>query len=237
MDTEESFEISFKPLQSSPKIPQSPHDSREVQSPHSLSASNSVLHVPVRDNTVDVILLMLRDIKMKFEQDMHEMRVQFQHVEKQNEIFQKDNAELRKLYSDRGDNHHSPIATLSRPNPHTYNVNESNCPSNGLYGSIQCPSAVSMHDCPINEFSHNNGNMPPCYPTPKSNVPVKLKGFDGSEDFNDFLAHFEIFVTLHGWDYRTKSLFLASSLASSAQALLKELNETQRMDYKSLVDI
>lgn len=88
MDTEESFEISFKPLQSSPKIPQSPHDRREVQSPHSLSASNSVLHVPVRDNTVDVILLMLRDIKMKFEQDMHEMRVQFQQVEKQNEIFQ-----------------------------------------------------------------------------------------------------------------------------------------------------
>lgn len=65
---------------------------------------------------------------------------------------------------------------------------------------------------------------------------AKLKGFDGSEDFNDFLAHFEIFVTLHGWDYRTKSLFLASSLAGSAQALLTELNETQRMDYKSLVD-
>lgn len=53
---------------------------------------------------------------------------------------------------------------------------------------------------------------------------VKLKDFHGSEDFNDFLAHFE-------------SLILASSLAGSAEALLTELNDTQRMDYKSLVDI
>lgn len=64
--------------------------------------------------------------------------------------------------------------------------------------------------------------MLPSYPNPKFNVPVKLKDFDGSEDFNDFLAHYEILVTLHGWDYKTKSLFLASSLAGSARALLTE---------------
>lgn len=83
MDTEESSEIFFKPLQSSPEIPLSPHDSREVQSPHSLSTSNLVLHVPVRDKNVDVIQSMLRDMNIKFDQDMHEMGVKFQHVEKQ----------------------------------------------------------------------------------------------------------------------------------------------------------
>lgn len=46
MDNEESFEISFKPLQSSPEIPQSQHNSREVHSPHSWSASNSRLYAP-----------------------------------------------------------------------------------------------------------------------------------------------------------------------------------------------
>lgn len=33
---------------------------------------------------------------------MHEMRVKFQHVEKQNEILQKDNAVFRKLFIERG---------------------------------------------------------------------------------------------------------------------------------------
>lgn len=199
MDTKESFEISFKPVQSSPEIPQSPYDSREIQNPHPLSGSNSMLHVPTRDNNLDVILSMLQDMIMKFEQHMHQMGAKFQHVEKQNEILRKYNAESRKLFSERGDNHHSPIAPLSRSNPHAYNVNESNCHSNGLYGSTQRPLAVSMHDCPINEFSSNNENMLPWYPTPKSNVPVKLRDFNLSEDF---LAHFEILVTLHGWDYK-----------------------------------
>lgn len=122
------------------------------------------------------------------------------------------------------DNHYSPIAPLSRPNPHTHNVNGSNCPSNGLYRSIQCPPAKSVHDCPINEFSPSN--MLPS--SPNSNVPVK--------DFNEFFSHFEIVVTLHAWDIKTKSLFLASNLADSARALLTELNETQKMDYKSLVN-
>lgn len=81
MDTKESFEISFKPVQSSPEIPQSPYDSREVQNPHPLSGSNSMLHVPTRDNNLDVILSMLQDMKMKFEQHMHQMGVKFQHVE------------------------------------------------------------------------------------------------------------------------------------------------------------
>lgn len=133
---------------------------------------------------------------------------------------------LENYSSKGGDNHYRPIAPLSWPNPHTYNVNGSNCPSNGLYRSVQCPPAISVHDCPINEFSPSN--MLPS--SPNSNVTVK------SEDFNEFFSHFEIVVTLHGWDFKTKSLFLASNLAGSARALLTELNETQRMDYESLVD-
>lgn len=42
---------------------------------------------------------------------------------------------------------------------------------------------------------------------------------------------------LHGWDYRTKSLYLASSLTGGARALLSELNGDQRRDFNSLVEI
>lgn len=55
-------------------------------------------------------------------QDMHGVRVKFQHAEKQNEILQKDNAELVKLSSERGENYHSPNAHLCRTNPHTYKM-------------------------------------------------------------------------------------------------------------------
>lgn len=93
----------------------------------------------------------------------------------------------------------------------------------GLYNALQQYQCMTAQ---INEFSPSN--MLPS--SPNSNVTVK------SEDFNEFFSHFEIAVTLHGWDFKTKSLFLASNLAGSARALLTELNETQRMDYKSLVD-
>lgn len=93
----------------------------------------------------------------------------------------------------------------------------------GLYNALQQYQCMTAQ---INEFSPSN--MPPS--SPNSNVTVK------SEDFNEFFSHFEIVVTLHGWDFETKSLFLASNLAGSARALLTEFNETQRMDYKSLVD-
>lgn len=93
----------------------------------------------------------------------------------------------------------------------------------GLYNALQQYQCMTAQ---INEFSPSN--MLPS--SPNSNVTVK------SEDFNEFFSHFEIVVTLHGWDFKTKSLFLASNLAGSARALLTELNETQRMDYKSLVD-
>lgn len=46
--------------------------------------------------------ILLQDMKMQFEHDMHEARVKFQHVEKQNEILQKDNAVFRKLFIERG---------------------------------------------------------------------------------------------------------------------------------------
>lgn len=93
----------------------------------------------------------------------------------------------------------------------------------GLYNALQQYQCMTAQ---INEFSPSN-ILPS---SPNSNVTVK------SEDFNEFFSHFEIAVTLHGWDFKTKSLFLASNLAGSARALLTELNETQRMDYKSLVD-
>lgn len=46
------------------------------------------------------------------------------------------------------------------------------------------------------------------------NVPIKPQPFDSFEDFDEFeyFTYFEILCDLHGWDFRPKSLYLASSL-------------------------
>lgn len=71
----------------------------------------------------------------------------------------------------------------------------------------------------------------------KSVVNIRPPTFDGSEDFGEYLVQFEILVDLHQWDYRTKSLYLASSLIGNARALLSELSDIQRRDFDSLVAI
>lgn len=91
--------------------------------------------------------------------------------------------------------------------------------------------------CTMYQQETDNEKILPNYPNPKFDVPVKLKDFDGSEDFNDFLAHFEFLVTLHGWDYGTKSLFWPVVLLVVSELFYQSYIKTQRMDYKSLVDI
>ena len=69
-----------------------------------------------------------------------------------------------------------------------------------------------------------------------NSVNLKPQTFAGTgDDFDDFSTQFEITSEINGWNYRSKSLYLANSLAGAARALLSELNDIQRHDYRCLV--
>jgi hypothetical protein len=67
----------------------------------------------------------------------------------------------------------------------------------------------------------------------RNNGPLKMKpqNFSGNEDLEDYLAQFELIADLNSWNYRTKSLYLASSLAGDARGLLNELSLLDRKHY------
>ena len=77
------------------------------------------------------------------------------------------------------------------------------------------------------EYSYS----PPC------EMSIKPQTFDGTEDFDEYLSQFKVLVDLHGWNYREKSLYLASSLVRNARSVLSELNEDQMRDFNSLVKV
>ena len=70
-----------------------------------------------------------------------------------------------------------------------------------------------------------------------NSVKLKPQSFSGTpgDDFEDYLAQFNITAEINGWNYRQKSLYLANSLTGNARSLLSELNEIQRKDYTCLV--
>ena len=51
------------------------------------------------------------------------------------------------------------------------------------------------------------------------NVVMKPQLYEGEEDLDEYLAQFEILAEINGWDYTTKSLYLAGSLKGGARAL------------------
>lgn len=73
-------------------------------------------------------------------------------------------------------------------------------------------------------MDRNENRVPNHFAQKPNHVTLKPQTFDGSEDFDEYLTQFEMLCDLHGWDYRTKSLYLASSLTGGARALLSELN-------------
>ena len=70
----------------------------------------------------------------------------------------------------------------------------------------------------------------------ENSIKLKPQNFAGTnDDFEDFLTQFEITAEINGWSYRSKSLYLANCLTGAARALLNELSETQRRDFRCLV--
>lgn len=85
-----------------------------------------------------------------------------------------------------------------------------------------------------NRFTDNSTPYAP----PLSNKSIKMKPqtYDGSDDLDEYLTQFNLVAELNGWDYETKSLFLASSMVGGTRALLCELEPRQRKDYISIVN-
>ena len=65
---------------------------------------------------------------------------------------------------------------------------------------------------------------------------MKPQQYDGSEDLNEYLTHFDIVAKLNGWTKSAKSLHLAGSLTGGARALLNDLDPGVREDFDKLVD-
>lgn len=64
---------------------------------------------------------------------------------------------------------------------------------------------------------------------------MKPQNYDGREDLDEYLTQFELVSELNNWSYRTKSLYMASSLTGDARGLLNELDPEERRDFDQIV--
>ena len=64
---------------------------------------------------------------------------------------------------------------------------------------------------------------------------VRPSPYNGSTSWEDYKAQFELVANLNQWDRRTKAAYLAVSLSGQAQAVLGDLDKTQRTSYTDLV--
>ncbi|KAK3101485.1 hypothetical protein FSP39_003954 [Pinctada imbricata] len=65
---------------------------------------------------------------------------------------------------------------------------------------------------------------------------MKPQQYDGVEDLNEYLTHFNIVAEINGWSYQSKTLHLAGSLSGGARALLNDLEPTKQRDFDSVVE-
>ena len=63
---------------------------------------------------------------------------------------------------------------------------------------------------------------------------VRPSPYNGSTSWEDYKAEFELVADLNRWDIRTKAAYLAVSLSGQAQAVLGDLDKTQRTSYTDL---
>ena len=88
-----------------------------------------------------------------------------------------------------------------------------------------------------NENAHNTNFSREVNRNELTNGGLKIKPqiYDGTDDFEEYLAQFQIMAELNGWNYNVKSLALASSLSGRARTLLAELDENKCRDFNALV--
>ena len=64
---------------------------------------------------------------------------------------------------------------------------------------------------------------------------MKPQTFNGT-DFDDFISQYEMTCEINGWQYKEKSLYLATCLTGEARSLLNELDHEGKRDYSTLVE-
>ena len=112
----------------------------------------------------------------------------------------------------------------------------SNLPSALSSNSTESSASHAPVGSELHCSSSNNGISTSQRTRADNFIKLKPQNFTGSDDdFEDFLTQFEITSEINGWDYKSKSLYLANCLTGVARALLNELTAEQRRDYDSLV--
>ena len=166
-----------------------------------------------------------QQMEMKFtelDKHIHNLETHLQDQNNNQSTSQSRNNTLMRLNPD------SNLPSANRPNAQSLNSTENSA-------SHMTSSRVSSD---LHSTSSNTGTSDSNTQHTRIHNYVKLKpqNFTGSDDdFEDFLTQFEITSEINGWDYKSKSLYLANSLTGAARALLNELTTEQRRDYQSLV--
>ena len=126
-------------------------------------------------------------------------------------------------------------STVMRLNPNS-NFTSENMPSALSSNGTESSASHAPVGSELQNSSSNNGISASQHTRADNFIKLKPQNFTGSDDdFEDFLTQFEITSEINGWDYKSKSLYLANCLTGVARALLNELTAEQRRDYDSLV--
>ena len=144
----------------------------------------------------------------------------------------KDNTSSQSVGQSKGSN-------LDQTNENANNLQKSESPIQTIHISAESSADTISHETHslVDDSQSKGDNLSILNRQSKgdNNIRLKPQNYSGTEDFEDFLAQFEITIEINGWDYRAKSLYLANSLIGSARSLLNELTSEQRRDYSSLV--
>ena len=126
---------------------------------------------------------------------------------------------------------------------------ESPCHSSGSTRAVKGSPSYSADDEDSSPSSSHHYSSPPSshpYPSPDlptppvrssraaSRRPKEPAKYDGTGDFNDFIAQFEIMSDMNEWSYEKQGPELACSLSGKAMELLSTLPAHAKRDYDSL---
>ena len=76
-----------------------------------------------------------------------------------------------------------------------------------------------------------------CQPGPGSmHIVMKPEPYNGKDDWDEYISHFQDCAELGGWSDRTKLLFLAASLRDQARTFYMSLSGEDKGTYRSLVN-
>ena len=124
------------------------------------------------------------------------------------------------------------VASLAQSNENSNNLQQLPLAASAVNNTNSVLNMSSQTDTQFQRISSNTE-------TSRGDNSVKLKpqSFSGApaDEFEDYLAQFNITAEINGWNYKAKSLYLANSLTGNARSLLSELTEEQRKDYDCLV--